>query len=219
VTFSTRVGQYLRSNILGLLALFVALSGAAYAANAAPKNSVRTKSIRNAAVTNPKLAANAVTGSNVVNGSLSGADLADGSITPENLSAAVAQPTVLHSGATLRGLFTAVNQVVTPVAAGGVVAIAVISFPVPLASSPTPHVIADGDPSTADCPGSTNAPAAAPGHLCLYEGDSPGTVFNSFDDGVNNVSGASPFGTAAFFQNDTMNNAAQAYGSWAVTAP
>lgn len=68
---------YLRRHHIGLLALFVALSGTAYAATkTAPKNSVASKSIRKKAVTKPKVAPNAINGSKVADGSLTGADIA-----------------------------------------------------------------------------------------------------------------------------------------------
>jgi hypothetical protein len=67
---------------MGLIAVFIALTGTAYAASGrtAPKNSVVTKSIKAGAVTHPKLAANSVDGSNVVDGSLTGADVNAGTL-------------------------------------------------------------------------------------------------------------------------------------------
>jgi hypothetical protein len=49
------------ANVIATLALFLALGGAAYAVKAAPKNSVKTKSIKNSAVTTDKIANGAVT--------------------------------------------------------------------------------------------------------------------------------------------------------------
>ena len=71
------LGAYVRRHHLGLLALIVALSGTAYAAqkSVAPKNSVVTKSIKKRAVTRPKLARDSVDGSKVLNRSLTGADI------------------------------------------------------------------------------------------------------------------------------------------------
>ncbi|MEX2108089.1 MAG: hypothetical protein WD827_04290 [Solirubrobacterales bacterium] len=71
-----QVAGYVRRHHLGLLALFVALSGTAYATTVkAPKNSVVTKSIKKKAVTKAKLAPNSVDGSKVLDGSLTGADI------------------------------------------------------------------------------------------------------------------------------------------------
>ncbi|HWO15897.1 MAG TPA: hypothetical protein VNM89_04200 [Solirubrobacterales bacterium] len=72
---STRVLAYVRDHHLGLIAIFIALTGTAYAAQKAPKNSVVAKSIKKGAVTKPKLAPNSVDGSKVVDGSLTGADV------------------------------------------------------------------------------------------------------------------------------------------------
>jgi hypothetical protein len=68
------------SMIVALLALFVALSGGAYAFSL-KKNSVKTRSIKNGAVTNPKLARGAVTGSKVAPGSLTGANINQSTLT------------------------------------------------------------------------------------------------------------------------------------------
>jgi hypothetical protein len=81
-TVATSIIGYVRRHHLGLLALFIALGGTAYAAGhqTAPKNSVIAKSIHKGAVTRSKLAKNSVDGSKVKNHSLTGADLAPGSI-------------------------------------------------------------------------------------------------------------------------------------------
>jgi hypothetical protein len=76
---SGRVREYLRTNLLGLLALFVALSAGAYAAGL-PKNSVKSKQIKAGAVKESELAADSVTGEKVVDNSLTGADVDEGSL-------------------------------------------------------------------------------------------------------------------------------------------
>lgn len=89
----TRVLSYVRNHHLGLIAIFIALTGTAYAASkTAPKNSVITKSIRKAAVTKQKLAPNSVDGSKVIDGSLTGADLNVGTlgVVPNASHAAIA---------------------------------------------------------------------------------------------------------------------------------
>ena len=55
-----RIGEYLRQNVLGLVAIFLALSAGAYAVQKAPKNSVVSKSIKDGQVKNVDLAAAAV---------------------------------------------------------------------------------------------------------------------------------------------------------------
>ena len=52
---SRRIRTHLRSNLVGYVALFVALSGTAYAAGKLSKNSVGTKQLRNGAVTQDKI--------------------------------------------------------------------------------------------------------------------------------------------------------------------
>src|SRR5882757_6141250 len=53
------------SNVVALLALFVALGGSAYAATQLPKNSVGPKQLKKNAVTTAKIAKGAVTGAKV----------------------------------------------------------------------------------------------------------------------------------------------------------
>ena len=60
-----RLSQWIRSNALGLVAIFVVLGGTAFAAGALPKGSVGTKQLKN----------DAVNGSKVKNNSLTGADI------------------------------------------------------------------------------------------------------------------------------------------------
>jgi hypothetical protein len=62
---SHSVYRYIRRHHLGLVAIFIALSGSAYAANVAKKNSVTTKSIRAGAVTNNKVANDTLTGAKI----------------------------------------------------------------------------------------------------------------------------------------------------------
>lgn len=49
------LARYLRANVLGLVAIFIALAGTSYAALSIPRNSVGTRQLRNGAVTPPKL--------------------------------------------------------------------------------------------------------------------------------------------------------------------
>ena len=71
-----RAGAYLRQHHLGLLALFIALSGTTYAAaTALAPNSVGAKQLKKNAVTAVKIRKNAVTGAKVKDNSLTGADV------------------------------------------------------------------------------------------------------------------------------------------------
>ena len=70
-----RVVAHARGNVVGYLALFVALSTGAYAAVQLPANSVGSKQLKRGAVKRSKLARNAVIGAQVADGSLTGADI------------------------------------------------------------------------------------------------------------------------------------------------
>ncbi|HYI99017.1 MAG TPA: hypothetical protein VEX36_04970 [Thermoleophilaceae bacterium] len=82
---SKRIAGFLRHNVLGLIAIFIALTGTTIAATQAAKNSVGSKAIRNgqvkakdlgrAAVTAKKIRTNAVNGAKVADDSLTGADI------------------------------------------------------------------------------------------------------------------------------------------------
>jgi len=65
-----RFGRFLRRNTIALLALFVALSGTAFAASTLAKNSVGTKQLKNNAVISSKIKNNQVTGADVKESSL-----------------------------------------------------------------------------------------------------------------------------------------------------
>jgi hypothetical protein len=76
---AARVGRFVRNNVVGFIALFIALGAGAYAAGL-PKDSVKGKQIKAGAVGNAELRANAVTSDKVANGSLLGADFAPGQL-------------------------------------------------------------------------------------------------------------------------------------------
>jgi uncharacterized iron-regulated membrane protein len=68
------------ANVTATLALFVALGGGAYAANALPPNSVGFKQIKKDAVVTAKIKNNAIKGSKVLDNSLTGADINEASL-------------------------------------------------------------------------------------------------------------------------------------------
>ncbi len=110
----SRVSAHIRHNIWGILALYVALGGVAFAASTAPKNSVLSRSIKNGQVKNADLASNAVNSAKVANGSLSGADLAANSVTGQQVDESSLDPSVVQkrvSGTCTAGqVVAAVNQ-------------------------------------------------------------------------------------------------------------
>jgi hypothetical protein len=78
---SQTTSQYLRRNVLGLVAIFIALGGVSWAAQNVRPNSVGSAAIKNGQVKGPDIAANAVTGPKVAPDSLTGADINEGSLT------------------------------------------------------------------------------------------------------------------------------------------
>src|SRR5690348_3745333 len=83
------ISTYLRNNVLGLVAIFLAIGGVGYAAGV-KKNSVKSKSIKDGQVLSvdigdgqvgsADLGPNAVDGSKVKDDSLTGADVNEGSL-------------------------------------------------------------------------------------------------------------------------------------------
>jgi len=97
------------ANVLSCTALFVALSGAAYATSHVTKNSVKTRhlgkgavttqKLRNGAVTAPKLRNGAVIAAKLRNGSVVNRTLADASVRAVNLGGGVVTTPKLKNGA------------------------------------------------------------------------------------------------------------------------
>jgi hypothetical protein len=73
------------ANVLSCIALFVALSGAAYAAVKIPPNAVKARNIAPQAVTNAKLKREAVTSGKIKNGGVNALDIGAGQVTNEKL--------------------------------------------------------------------------------------------------------------------------------------
>src|SRR5262249_50941084 len=71
----------------------------------------------------------------------------------------------LPSGQTLRGAFF-MNL---PASSGGQEVGTSVSFGFQLASEPTVHFVTQGTTPPAECPGTSAAPAAVPGHFCMFE--------------------------------------------------
>ena len=63
------------ANVMSVVAVFVALTGSAYAAFKVPRNSVGTRQLQAKSVTNGKLANEAVTGAKIAEGSLTGTNI------------------------------------------------------------------------------------------------------------------------------------------------
>ena len=90
----TRAARHLRRNVVAYLALFLALSGSAYAVERGSvgtkqlkKNAVKTAKIANGAVNGRKLAAGSVDTTKLTDGAVQGGKLADGAVTNTKLAA------------------------------------------------------------------------------------------------------------------------------------
>ena len=100
-----------------------------------------------------------------------------------------------------------------------------IAFPLELSASPTVVEVPNGvpNPDPTHCPGSPQAPSAAPGYLCVYDLSETsvrqvfaGEYLQVTDD--NGLGHASPFGAQLFVVPQNPGYA-EIDGSWAVTAP
>ena len=87
------------ANVISMIALFIALSGTAFAVG---KATIGSAQLKTGAVTSSKIKSNAVTGAKVKNGSLTGADVKLSSLgqVPSAASAATAQTAVKATSAT-----------------------------------------------------------------------------------------------------------------------
>jgi hypothetical protein len=97
-----------------------------------------------------------------------------------------------------------------------------ISFPFALASAPTVDEVLTGS-TDAHCTGTSAAPTAAPGYLCLYIANdfdvTPITGLSVYPQNLgNSAEGASPFGAMLTAQATTTGDMS-IEGSWAVAAP
>jgi len=124
--------------------------------------------------------------------------------------------TTLPPGKTLTGVFGGGAESPTTTAAESA-----ISFAFPLASSPTKHVIAPGDPLPVGCTGTVMLPAANPGHLCIFVGYGLNTdTYDAYSpyDGVSSSAGDFRRG-AVVYANPAASGFYEFSGTWAVTAP
>jgi hypothetical protein len=98
-----------------------------------------------------------------------------------------------------------------------------INYPIPLAAGVTPEVRPVAATPNANCPGTTAAPRAAAGFLCVYIGDVAGVTassVNTYNPETGSSSTDSPYGAQVYFpSNGSANPDFFASGSWAVTAP
>jgi hypothetical protein len=212
----TRIGSRLTyANVMATIGVFLALGGGAYAAAKLPKNSVGSAQIKK----------NAVTAAKVKNGSLLSGDFKAGQLPagpqgpqglkgdrgvegPKGTDGSPAQfPQTLPSGRTETGEFG-----IRWNAGIGEREDDSISFPLPLATAPSPVL----GPS-ASCTGTAANPTAPAGVLCVYFGQEANIGSHDVTDASGNSATANKFGAVVDVQ--SLGGDAIARGSWAVTAP
>jgi hypothetical protein len=209
-----------------MLALFIALTGTTYAASTAliGKNTVASPQVVNGSLQTKDLSAKArkaLKGNRGLRG-LQGVQGAKGATGAQGVQGvqgvqgpAGPFPTGdVPSGTTIRGNFAL---------SGGTDASAIaysgLSLGFSLASAPTPHWIAAGTTPPPECPGTASAPAAAAGHLCIYESGNFGTI-NSRQVCSLDTCGNTANRWGAWLRLATGGTADfGARGTWAVTSP
>ena len=121
--------------------------------------------------------------------------------------------TTAPAGATLTGSFGGAGTA----AAGDEVDNVTISFPVPISSAPTAHVIRPGQSLPAGCTGSLTQPGAQPGHVCVFVGHEVNVVHSyTLFSPLTGVAGASPYGVQIELHTAGPGSYVVS-GSWAVT--
>ena len=215
------------ATVIASFALMAALSGVGYAAVVLPANSVGTRELKNNAVVSTKVADHSLLlrdfgFGQIPRGPIGPAGPAGppgpagtaGTTGPTGPAGSISD--TLPSGKTLRGSYVVDGTA----AAANTVAADGISFGVELSATPTAHFIKAGDSAPSACPGNAASPAAAAGHLCIYEGTSTNVKGNrNFADPVAQTLGGSvrPWGAAVIVRSNAAGDFYSS-GSWAVTA-
>jgi hypothetical protein len=197
------------------------------------KNAVTTAKVKNEAITGVKIQKGTITGANVNAASLgkvpsaanadhaASADKATSAVNAEKATSAntAASADVAKNATGLSGPLASGQTLVGHVSSAGHKAAgsdfideAALTFQIPLAAAPEAHFVPEGT-TIPECPGSAEAPSAAPGNLCIYTNLLTGAT------GVN-IDFVSRFGASLFLSGvgaAPVNYELQAV--WAVTAP
>lgn len=121
----------------------------------------------------------------------------------------------LPSGKTLRGTFF----MTVDATSGGQEIGTSISFGLQLPSEPTVNFMPASTPPTAACPGTPAAPAAQPGHLCIFEASAINLSGQGLcDPGSCDGSPSNRYGILLYAFSAAASTVQWA-GTWAVTAP
>lgn len=228
------------AHVIACVALFAALSGGAYAAATIgagdiKKNAVRSKAIKDRSIQYKDISRRArarlrgtssagrpgptgprgVTGARGQRGPRGRRGTA-GPIGPQGPPGTY--PETLPAGRTVRGSFAATGVTT----AEGQPIESAVTFPIALGEAPEEHFVAAGTAAPAECPGSAAAPAAAAGHLCLYEAEASGLVRPRviFNPAAGDAGGADASGRFGFGVRVVSDGAGPVgtQGTWAVTA-
>jgi len=95
---STRIRTYMRQNVLGLVAIFIALSGTAYATHPGGANTISSGDIINGEVKNGDIGTFEVKANNVAPDSLGGAKIADRSVKNADLGLGASSSNTIADG-------------------------------------------------------------------------------------------------------------------------
>jgi hypothetical protein len=214
----------------------------AIAAGQLGKNTVGTKQLKKNAVTTAKVKKEAITGAKIKKGTITGANVnlaslgkvpsaanADRAVQADKATSAVSAEKAtsantagsadvaknatglngpLATGQTLAGQVSSAGH---KASGGDFIDEAALTFQIPLADAPEAHFVPEGT-TTTECPGSAEAPSAAPGHLCIYENLLTGATDLSIDF-------VSRFGASLFLSGVGAPANYEFQGVWAVTAP
>jgi hypothetical protein len=223
------------ANLMATVAVFVALGGTGYAVTQIDAASVGTKQLKKNAVVSKKVKNGSLLskdfkagqlpagatgpagpqglpgpkGDNGTNGT-NGTDGSNGTNGTQGEPGPLVE--TLPSGKTLRGAWGFGGFA----AAAGHGREAAISYPFPLATSPTIRIVQLGGIPPSQCPGTVTNPQAQAGNLCVYVrlANSTGNI-GSY--GPEDITGYK-FGAVLYYYASGAGNT-EAAGTWAVTAP
>jgi hypothetical protein len=212
------------ANVTATLALFLALGGTAVAANhylLHAKSQISPALLKTLHGASGPRGATGATGATGPTGA-TGAAGAPGLQGIQGIQG-IPGPTseTVPAGSTMRGAY----GFELTAAAGAQIEGGFVSYPMVLPSSPTGEVFSASGQAATHCPGSSSAPAADPGYLCVYRASTSGTVTQT--KLYNPQNGSSPPGAGSVYGFDvedvfTASGTASVFldeGVWAYTAP
>jgi hypothetical protein len=193
--------------VIALVALFIALGGAAYAGGLISGKQIKNHTIAEKKLTKKAIAA--LRGQRGLRGPAGpvGATGATGATGGQGPAGPITG--TLPQGVTLRGFYYLKNTATTM----NQEFFQPISFGLQLSSAPTVHVVPSGGPNPSGCSGSASDPGAASGNLCIFEGF--GNI-GEFDPIASVENQATKFG-GVLHQTSTGAGDLFAFGTWAVT--